>query len=164
MNTASKKIIRTSSLAAFALIVSGCSERNDSAQVAPPEPLVSAPTVQTEVAGTDATLQNGPMKATYTPYYKDDQLQRIVERRTLGDTTAEGEYEFTGARLVKYRGAPLEESGELTIELDITGAVLNARKDDAPASDADVRAILNRASLLRNHALARQASSTHPTY
>lgn len=152
-------------LAALALLASGCSEREDSQAPVSATPLVAAPSAPEEEPSAPVTIQTGGMTAKYTVYYRDEQLRKITEQRsTASGAAAQGEYEFHGARLIRYRGAPLEGEGLLTIELDLNGAVVSARRNDAPASDDDVYAIRNRASLLRNHALTQRATSTHAAY
>ena len=143
-------------------VLGGCSDKHESA----PRPISDVPLVTAAPASQDTPVspietRAGGIASTYTAYYNDRQLSRITERRTASGSQQQGEYEFQGARLLRYRGAPLEGMGELNLAFDVRGTVVSARKDDASASEAEINAIRNRASLLRSHALAQQATSAH---
>jgi hypothetical protein len=140
----------------------GCSDRDESAHRPISDvPLVTAAPESQDTPAPPIETQAGGIPSTYTAYYNDRQISRIAEQRKVSGSQQQGEYEFQGARLLRYRGAPLEGIGELNLEFDVRGAVVSARKDDAPASEAEINAIRNRASLLRSHALAQQATNAH---
>jgi hypothetical protein len=144
------------------LIVSGCSDKHESAHEPISDvPLVTAAPAPQDTAAAPVVTQAGGIASTYTAYYQNGQLNRIAEQRTAGGSKRYGEYDFQGARLLRYRGAPLEGMGELNLEFDMRGAIVSARKDDASASESEIYAIRNRASLLRSHALAQHATNAH---
>jgi hypothetical protein len=85
-------------------------------------------------------------------------LQRIVEERAAMGHQASGRYDFYGARLVRYSGEQLHETGSVDLQFDLRGAVLG---DTAGLSAADLDAIKTRGQLLRSHALAQLESRSH---
>jgi hypothetical protein len=161
MNATRKTMVPLVVLVTAALL-GGCSDKHAPAHRPVSDvPLVTAAPASPDTSAPPIETQAGGIPSTYTAYYDGHQLSRITEQRTTSNSQQQGEYEFQGARLLRYRGAPLEGLGELNLLFDERGAVVSARKDDAPASEPEINAIRNRASLLRSHALARQATNAH---
>jgi hypothetical protein len=160
MNAMRKTMVPPAMLVMVTLL-GGCSDKRESARPISDVPLVTAAPASQDTPAPPMETQAGGIPSTYTAYYKNNQLSRIAEQRTASSSKQQGEYDFQGARLLRYRGAPLEGRGELNLEFDVRGAVVSARKDDAPASEAEINAIRNRASLLRSHALTQHATNTH---
>lgn len=106
-----------------------------------------------------AKLTAGDIPTEYAAHFAANQLTRIIEHRRVGDALLDGDYEFKGARLLHYRGTKLTDAGALELHFDMQG-VLQAGAA-AGVSDEDVRAVRDRAQLLRSHALARRASRMH---
>jgi hypothetical protein len=109
-----------------------------------------------------AELNAGGVATSYDAYFTNGRLTRITEQRarSAGDP-ARGEYEFLGARLLRYRGAPPEGEGALALELDMQGRVVEARIEGRAASEKEIGEIRSRAQLLRSHALTQDAARTH---
>src|SRR3954465_9180625 len=79
-------------------ISAGCSKH---AAPAPDEPWVT----DGEVVRGEASA--GGFQTRYSSYFTDAQLNKIVEART-GAHEGHGEYTFSGARLIAYKGSALE--------------------------------------------------------
>jgi hypothetical protein len=99
----------------------------------------------------------GGIETEYAAIFESDRLVRIVEQRQL-EATLGSEYEFMGARLLRYRGAKLREPVAVDLEFDAQGALLSKEPEVA---DDELREIRSRAQLLRSHALARRATMHH---
>lgn len=104
-----------------------------------------------------ADTSAGGVEASYAAYFEDGRLQRIGEKRTSADGSVDATYEFKGARLVKYQGASLSGRQRLSLEFDMQGALTT----QGTATDEEIAAVVNRASLLRSLALARRATQSH---
>lgn len=106
------------------------------------------------------TVEAAGIPTTFVAHYMGATLRRITESR--GSAQAQhGEYEFQGARLLRYRGQTLDGADTLELDFDAEGKLLAARKGDENASEEDIRAIRSRASVLRSLALAQHATSSH---
>jgi len=106
-----------------------------------------------------ASLTTGDIPTDYAAQFEANQLTRIIEHRRVGAVTLEGEYEFKGARLLHYRGAKLADAAPLELRFDMQGALQG--EPGTGVSEEDIRAVRDRAQLLRSHALARRASKMH---
>ena len=106
-----------------------------------------------------AEITAAGVPAEYAAHFSAQQLTRIVENRQTTSGTTTGEYEFQGARLIRYRGAALNRTSQLDLRFDMQGVLQPG--EGSQASDEDLKAIRSRAQLLRNHALAQRTTRTH---
>ena len=97
--------------------------------------------------------------ATYRATFSEGQIQSLEETRKATSQTAN--YEFRGARLMKYRGAALNSNELIELEFDLQGKVLTARAGDKEVSAEEITAIRDRAQSLRSHAVAQHAVQGH---
>lgn len=120
----------------------------------------------------EGTLVSGSVTSQYSATFRQGALVSIQEDRDAGTAGKAGaEYQFKEGRLLRYieLGTRNDDAGKQQVEFDFafddTGELLAARKtvnDTAmKPDDADIRAARNRADLLRNHALALNASREH---
>jgi hypothetical protein len=149
-------------LSAILLTMGACSK-----QPAPPaQPTSAAPLVtssaQTGESQRDEAIAGklvaAGVAATYHASFAADQLQRIVETRAEAGT---GEYEFQGARLMRYTGNALSNDGTIELGFDLQGAVKISKSGSGAVPADEVSAIRTRAQLLRSHALAQRATRSH---
>jgi hypothetical protein len=139
----------------------GASERDrDSVSNAP---LVTAPAPTQDAPAQRIRTDAGGIAATYIPHYENGSLVRITEERQTGSANHEGEYEFHGARLVRYKGAGLHDRGHVKLEFSVQGALIESRGTSGSATHDEVEAVRGRANLLRSHALAQRATQSHAT-
>jgi hypothetical protein len=129
-------------------VVTGCSKHS---APAPEEPWVN----EGEVVRAEASA--GGFKTSYSAYFTETQLAKIVEARQ-GPREGHGEYTFTGARLVGYKGTALEREDNIEIAFDMKGAVTSSSK---AATEQDITQIRTRAQLLRSLALAHRSTTQH---
>jgi hypothetical protein len=155
------------SLLLLSLLAAGCGNRetpqsssNASQPVTSSTPLVVAPQDSDDRPAPPVTVEAGGMPTTLIAHYTGTALRRITEERGASEPQ-HGEYEFQGARLLRYRGITLEGADMLELEFDAAGKLLAARKGGGEASEDDIRAIRSRASVLRSLALAEHATSSH---
>jgi len=142
--------IRAGSYVLLALCVTACSKQQGSVSE-DDWSLDSGERIQADV---DA----GGMAASYTAYFDGAHVKRISEtRKPEPGKSAKGDYEFTGARLVHYQGAALLGDQDLELKFTMQGAVTHS----GGASDAEIAAIRNRASLLRSLALTKHSTQSH---
>lgn len=106
-----------------------------------------------------AELSSGATHIEYAAQFEADQLTRIVEHRRRDGAVFEGEYEFKGARLLHYSGTKLADSTMLDLRFDMQGVLQSGAGPNV--SEEDVRAVKNRAQLLRSHALAQKDTRGH---
>jgi hypothetical protein len=153
-----KLITRAAMLIAFAAAATGCSKQpvqqtplvtSAAQQSAPPEP--PSPATIT------ATIDAAGLTASYEASFDRDKLERIVEKREAGSA----EYEFKGARLLRYSGASLHGPEPVELRMDVNGKVLSATAGSGPLSQEQISEITSRAQLLRSHALAQAAVRSH---
>lgn len=131
-----------------------------------PQPAHAAPAT-TVAAAADADdpnvlsskLTTGHIQTQYAAHFTGSQLARIVETRRIGDVTLGGEYAYQGARLLRYQGAKIGDTARLDLQFDLQGTLQSGQ--GSGVSDEDIRAIRNRAQLLRSHALAGRATRNH---
>jgi len=140
-------------------LLPACSERHSQ----PPPP--AAPATQAaenqKAESPDvvrATVTAAGIRAQYTAYFDDDQLDRIVESR---EPTGDGEYVFYGARLTQYKGAALNSPAHIELTFDMQSGVTKRSSDPTALTDMEIGAIRNRAELLRSLALARRSTRSH---
>lgn len=98
------------------------------------------------------------MPASYRATFAAGQLQRIAETRAALHT---GEYEFRGARLMRYAGAALSNGGAIELRFDLQGGITMSTGGSGQVPAEEISAIRTRAQLLRSHALAQRASRSH---
>ena len=157
----SKLFSIVSLLAATAL--PACTDRQAPVAPASLQTLHAAPT-QTATDETDgdsltATLTAAGIAVKYRAHFDDNKLTRIEETRTADNRR--GEYDFYGARLVKYSGAAFTSNATLLLEFDLQGATTSARATPAPLAESEMGIVRQRASLLRSHALAQRSTRMH---
>ncbi len=105
-----------------------------------------------------AHVKAGGVDTTYTAHFDGTQIKRIAEaRKPDAARTVQGEYEFSGARLLHYRGGALLGDTQIELRFDMQGVLL----ESTGASEAEVAAIRDRASLLRSLALTRRTTQSH---
>jgi hypothetical protein len=131
---------------------------------APPNaPLVAATTQAPDTATAGAStlssqLNAAGIPATYAATFGADQHLRIAERRA---DSRHGEYEFRGARLLRYAGSGLASADAIELRFDMSGVVTLSKSGAGAAPAAEVSAIRERAQLLRSHALAQRHTQNH---
>ena len=104
----------------------------------------------------------GGIPTSYAAYFDQDHLGRIIETRKPADSSnATGDYVFTEARLIQYKGTALHSDAAIELTFDLHGVLTAA----TPGIDSqEIAAVRTRAQLLRSLALARHASQTHETH
>jgi hypothetical protein len=110
-----------------------------------------------------STFAPGGIAASYSATFSANQIKTITETRKANDTATarSGEYEFHGARLIKYQGAALGSAENIALEFDRQGKVLVARAGENTVSAEEISAIRDRAQSLRSHAVAQHAVRGH---
>ena len=105
----------------------------------------------------------GGIAADYRAIFSSNQIKSIAETRQVGAsaTVQSGEYEFHGARLIKYQGAALGSAQDIELQFDVQGKVLVARAGENTVSAEEISAIRDRAQSLRSHAVAQYAVRGH---
>lgn len=154
------KIFLVAALMAFA----GCSKEAaaPAAAVSNPTPLVERGAVDSPATHSEelrSSFAPGGIAATYRATFSGDQIKALHETRTAEQR--QGDYEFLGARLMKYSGAALGSANILQLEFNERGKVLVARAGADTASDEEITAIRDRAQSLRSHAVAQRAVRGH---
>jgi hypothetical protein len=156
--------LRVIGLALLALLAS-CSREETSAAPPPITPAIQPaqnPHLTDKGLVLSAEIQAAGARTRYDAHFTEGQLTRIAEKRVRASGgEASGDYEFRGARLLRYAGAPLEGDGALALELDMQGRVVEARIDGRPARPEEIDAVRSRAQLLRSHALTQSATRAH---
>ena len=105
-----------------------------------------------------AETKAGGVETSYSAHFDGTHLKRISEVRTpSGGSKKQGDYEFNGARLTRYKGAGLLSDAEMELTFDLQGALIESQG----ANDAEVSAIRERASLLRSLALTKRTTQSH---
>jgi len=150
-------------------LFAGCSRQESSdalsaMQTKQPAPPSRHEEVMPEKDPADGSLLTAKLDAVgipvkYTAHFDGDKLTRIDEVRNADGR--HGEYDFYGARLVKYSGAATASAATLLIEFDMQGAVESAQADPSPMAHSEINAIRERGQLLRSHALAQRETRTH---
>jgi hypothetical protein len=119
----------------------------------------------TEQIVTGEFAAGGAAATAYRATFRDGKLQRITEQHGDAASGQRAEYEFYGARLMKYSGGPVSGTAAgaaIELEFNLQGALVKARAggaNEVPAGQIDE--IKTRAQLLRSHALALQATQAH---
>ncbi len=132
-------------------LLTGCSKQEPVATEEEDWLLDSADTLRAEVKA-------GGIDTSYVAHFDGTQIKRISEVRKAGaGNAAKGEYEFNGARLMRYQGAALLGAQDIELTFDMQGALVSS----GGADDAEVSAIRNRASLLRSLALTKRTTQSH---
>jgi hypothetical protein len=164
-NTAMKAAVRLPYALALLVLGTACSRDEPAAPRPPITPAIEPaqnPHLTDKARVLSAELNAGGAATSYEAYFTNGQLTRITEQRARpAGGPARGEYEFLGARLLRYTGAPSEGDGALALELDMQGRVVAARVDGRAASQEQIGQISSRAQLLRSHALAQSAAREH---
>jgi hypothetical protein len=150
------------------LALGGCSKEAAAPVTAPANdtPLVEQSAIDAPAAKAEefrSSFAPGGIAATYRATFRDDQIKAIQETRraAVGGDEHKGEYEFLGARLMKYHGAALGSAATLQLEFDEQGRVLVARAGSDTASNEEITRIRDRAQALRSHAVAQRAVRGH---
>lgn len=140
------------------VMLAACSKAPEPQQA---DPVANAPAALPQASSNvlRANLTAAGIRTEYAAQFQANQLERIDEHRVLEHATLAGAYEFKGARLLRYHGAKLTDPTQLELEFDLQGVLLSEKTPSIGAED--VRAIRNRAQLLRNHALAQRATKLH---
>jgi hypothetical protein len=151
-------------LAAVLLGVAACSRERDAA---PAAPLVELQSSTPDAPAGDvlaSEITAGGIHARYRATFTENQLRRIGETRIANPPTGgENNYEFQGARLMSYVGAPLSGAGPIEIRFNLQGVVTRSRAPAGEVAPEEIAAIRARAQLLRSHALAQRAARAHET-
>jgi hypothetical protein len=130
----------------------------------PSAPLVAAiPGPGAQHTPVDAETLRSPItaagvSATYDATFIAGQLLRIVEQRA---DSRNGEYEFRGARLLRYSGSGVSMPDAIELRFDPQGALTLAKAGTGTVPPEEISAIRERAQLLRSHALARRTTRDH---
>jgi hypothetical protein len=124
------------------------------------QPLVTT-VAQGEAANAKIAIAAGGTSGSYTPHYEGEQLVEIREERLGTNGTVQGRYQFQGARLMRYEGAGFEDDHLLSVEFNLEGRLVAARKGNGQATEEEIVQVRRRAQLLRSHALAQHASKMH---
>lgn len=147
-------------LAAIATL-SACSERPapqpETSSSQPAAELAPDQDESQEIVTAEAVAAGVP--TTYRAYFKDGQLQHILETRK---PDASAKYVFYGARLTQYTGTALGSARNLDVKFDMQGAPLASGTANPDADE--LAAIRNRAQLLRSLAQARRSAQMHTTH
>jgi hypothetical protein len=165
MNARMTLLVRPA-LLAFLLAIDACSKPSENASgdssTAPPAPLVEQ---AGSSAGTDeltSSLNAGAFPTTYRATFSDGAPQRIVEtRQRTGEAKEQGEYEFYGARLLRYKGAGLTQAEAIELEFNLQGVLTRSESPSGTVAETEIAAVRTRAQLLRSHALAQHAVQGH---
>lgn len=142
-------------------IIVACS-KDPTAPAAPATPLVeqsAADPKPTRIEEFHGKFAPGGIAASYRATFSNGQIKTLEETRQPSEQT--GEYEFHGARLMKYRGAALGSAANIELEFDLQGKVLVARAGEEEVSAEEITAIRDRAQSLRSHAVAQHAVQGH---
>src|SRR3954447_18912263 len=131
-----------------ATLLASCSKRST--------PEVQEPWV-TEGQVVRGETNAGGIATDYAAYFDDAQLTKIIETRKTA-RASHGEYSFTGARLVGYRGDAIASDASIELSFDMKG-VLTSSSGNPPTQE--IAALRNRAQLLRSLVLARRSSTDH---
>ena len=128
----------------------------------PPQSTPLAPAIAPAKSATAPTLSGqlnaAGIAAKYDATFADGEQLRIVERRADSRT---GEYEFRGARLLRYSGNRMSSADSIELRFNLQGAVESAQSAAGTVSPEEVSAIRERAQLLRSHALAQKNNHNH---
>jgi len=152
-----KKIFTVAAL----LTVAACSKES-ATPAAATTPLVeqsAADSKPVQVEEFRGKFAPGRIATNYQARFSDGQIQSLQETREPNAQT--GEYEFKGARLMKYQGAALSSTATIELEFDQQGKVLVNRAGDKQVSAEEISAIRDRAQSLRSHAVAHHDVRGH---
>lgn len=141
------------------LALGACSKQPEPA---PGTPLVAA-VPQTNAAQAaeetlDSSINAAGLAASYQATFGANESVRIAEQRADSHT---GNYEFRGARLLRYSGGGLSRPAQIALEFDLSGALTLSKADAGPVSSQEIALVRERAQLLRSHALAQRTSRDH---
>jgi len=169
-NLAARVSARAGHMIAFAAItmVAACSEQGTGDRQATPSTAAAAiaePSASELPPASGDTLEAKMTAAgiptVYRARFDKGQLTSISERRGAGQA---GEYQFYGARVTRYVGAPLDEGPDIDIEFDLRGTVVSARPVSGAGAQIpaeEVSAISSRGQLLRSHAVTQRSVKEH---
>ena len=135
-----------------------------SKEPAPPQSTPLAPAIApAKTATVNAPTLSGQLNAAgiatkYNATFADAEQLRILEQRADSRT---GEYEFRGARLLRYSGSAMSSADSIELRFNLQGAVELANSSSGAVAPEEISAIRERAQLLRSHALAQKANHTH---
>ena len=130
-----------------------------SKEPAPPQSTPLAPAIAPTKAATAAApalssqVNAAGISAKYDATFEDGERLRIVEQRA---DSRSGEYEFRGARLLRYSGSGLSSARAIELRFSLEGALELAKSGAGTVPPEEISAIRERAQLLRSHALAQK--------
>lgn len=107
---------------------------------------------------TKGNVTAGGVQTRYEAHFDGQQLQRIIETRSVKSREDSGDYTFRGARLLEYRGVTLNGRTQAELTFNMQGVLTSDRGDLTPE---EIAAITNRGQLLRSLALSRKSSQGH---
>ncbi len=143
------------------LALGACSKEPAPAQT-PSTPLVTAVAHAQETKAAAPTLDShinaAGIEATYQATFAGNEHLRIAEQRA---DSRSGEYEFRGARLLRYSGGGLSSPAAIELQFDLNGVMTLSKSGSGPVPPKEVSALRERAQLLRSHALAQRTSRDH---
>jgi hypothetical protein len=127
----------------------------------PSAPLVTAPAEAATPAAAlkvSSHLNAAGIAATYDATFEQGEQMRIAEQRA---DSRNGEYEFRGARLLRYSGNGLSIAEPIELRFGLQGALELAKSGSGTVPPEEISAIRERAQLLRSHALAQKSNHSH---
>lgn len=149
-----RSILGLSTALAVMMLVTACRDRTPEKPTQPPLPTTSEVSAGDDEKPTLVSrIEAGGRASEYRAYFDQKHLARI--RETYSDSATQAEYQFEGARLMRYASESLE------LVLDAQGRIERALENGQPVAPDKIEAIRTRANMLRSHALALHASRSH---
>ena len=149
-------------LLTISLSLAGCSKKSPevAGPLRPAGEHATAANAAIEVL--DGQLTTGDTEVTYRGTFVNGVLERIAETRA--SSAQMGEYQFRGARLLRYIGPSPTADAVIDLQFNMQGALTSATSESQiQVSTEEVSAVRTRAGLLRNHALAQRSVRSHQT-
>jgi hypothetical protein len=144
------------------LLALGACSKEPSASPPSSTPLVAAvpqsPRASEDAHTLSSHINAAGVAATYEATFGAQEQLRIAEQRA---DSRNGEYEFRGARLLRYSGAGLSSPGMIELRFDLQGALTLSKAGAGAVAAEEVSALRERAQLLRSHALAQRMTREH---
>ena len=141
------------------LALGACSKEPAPLQITPLAP-APAPTqaATATVRKVSSHINAAGISATYDATFEQGEHLRIAEQRA---DSRRGEYEFLGARLLRYSGGGLSSADPVELRFSMQGALELAQSASGTVPQEEISAVRQRAQLLRSHALAQQSNHDH---
>lgn len=161
--TSDRRIVLCVTLPMLIAVLWGCSREQTSASQSGAAITPSVDQHQATPADVlTARVSAGGIPTTYQAYFTAGQLTRVSETRaSAAGETVRGDYEFRGARLLKYIGPSVRGTSVLELEFDLQGRVVVSRAGAGTAGAEEISEVRGRAQLLRSHALTQRATRSH---